>query len=116
MEKDGFGIFTIFLPNNPDGTAAIPHGSRVKIHLQVAEGSAAAGNASTVCLQSLGWFRTNPQQPPPNIPLYSHAYLVLYIQYNCAGSDSMLRRSLCVAWRGGGLGGLLSAEQGEKAH
>lgn len=35
MEKDGFGVFQIFLPNNPDGTLAIPHGSRVKIHLQV---------------------------------------------------------------------------------
>lgn len=35
MEKDGFGVFQIFLPNNPDGTLAIPHGSRVKVHLQV---------------------------------------------------------------------------------
>jgi len=34
MEKDQFGVFTIFLPNNPDGSLAIPHNTRVKIHLQ----------------------------------------------------------------------------------
>ena len=34
MDKDAFGRFSIFLPNNPDGSSAIPHGSRVKIHLQ----------------------------------------------------------------------------------
>ena len=34
MSKDEFGKFTIHLPNNPDGSPAIPHGSRVKVHLQ----------------------------------------------------------------------------------
>ena len=33
MNKNEFGIFEIFLPNNADGSPAIPHGSRVKIHL-----------------------------------------------------------------------------------
>ena len=35
MKKNEFGVFELFLPNEADGSPAIPHGSRVKIHLQV---------------------------------------------------------------------------------
>ena len=35
MTKNDFGVFEVFLPNNEDGSPAIPHGSRVKIHLQI---------------------------------------------------------------------------------
>ena len=38
MTKDDYGVFTVFLPNNEDGSPAIPHGSRVKIHLQIPNG------------------------------------------------------------------------------
>jgi len=34
MNKNDFGTFEICLPNNEDGTAAIEHGSRVKIRMQ----------------------------------------------------------------------------------
>jgi 1,4-alpha-glucan branching enzyme len=34
MKKNEYGVFELFMPNNADGSAAIPHGSRVKIHLQ----------------------------------------------------------------------------------
>jgi 1,4-alpha-glucan branching enzyme len=34
MKKNEFGVFELFVPHNADGTPAIPHGSRVKIHLQ----------------------------------------------------------------------------------
>ena len=34
MKKNEFGVFELFLPNEADGSPAIPHGSRVKIHLQ----------------------------------------------------------------------------------
>ena len=38
MTKDQYGVFELFLPDAADGTPAIPHGSRVKIHLQTQEG------------------------------------------------------------------------------
>ena len=38
MTKDDYGVFSVFLPNNEDGSPAIPHGSRVKIHLQIPNG------------------------------------------------------------------------------
>ena len=38
MKKDDYGVFSVFLPNNEDGSPAIPHGSRVKIHLQIPNG------------------------------------------------------------------------------
>lgn len=31
MKKDEFGVFEIFVPNNPDGTPAIAHNSKVKV-------------------------------------------------------------------------------------
>ncbi|KAI8801751.1 glycoside hydrolase [Cladochytrium replicatum] len=31
MAKDDFGVWSVFLPNNPDGSAGIPHNSKVKI-------------------------------------------------------------------------------------
>mmetsp|Transcript_22388 Transcript_22388/g.26980 ORF Transcript_22388/g.26980 Transcript_22388/m.26980 type:complete len:828 (-) Transcript_22388:660-3143(-) len=34
MDKNEFGTFELFLPNNADGTPAIPHGTRVKIHMK----------------------------------------------------------------------------------
>lgn len=34
LEKDEFGVWSVSLPDNPDGTAAIPHNSRVKIRVQ----------------------------------------------------------------------------------
>ncbi len=34
MTKNEFGVFELHMPNNADGSSAIPHGSRVKIHLQ----------------------------------------------------------------------------------
>ncbi|KAL6521134.1 hypothetical protein OROGR_017703 [Orobanche gracilis] len=33
MTRDEFGVWEIFLPNNADGSPAIPHGSRVKIRM-----------------------------------------------------------------------------------
>ena len=38
MTKDQYGVFEIFLPDAADGTPAIPHGSRVKIHMQTESG------------------------------------------------------------------------------
>lgn len=38
MTKNDFGVFEVFLPNNADGTPAIPHGSRVKIHMKTDQG------------------------------------------------------------------------------
>eukprot|EP00271_Cylindrocystis_brebissonii_P015791 TRINITY_DN38807_c0_g1_i1.p1 TRINITY_DN38807_c0_g1~~TRINITY_DN38807_c0_g1_i1.p1 ORF type:complete len:843 (+),score=158.78 TRINITY_DN38807_c0_g1_i1:27-2531(+) len=38
MKKDAFGVWEIFLPDNADGTSAIPHGSRVKIHMDTPMG------------------------------------------------------------------------------
>eukprot|EP00271_Cylindrocystis_brebissonii_P007309 TRINITY_DN20683_c0_g1_i1.p1 TRINITY_DN20683_c0_g1~~TRINITY_DN20683_c0_g1_i1.p1 ORF type:complete len:881 (+),score=127.80 TRINITY_DN20683_c0_g1_i1:240-2882(+) len=34
MERDQFGVWSIRLPDGPDGNAAIPHGSRVKVRLR----------------------------------------------------------------------------------
>ena len=31
--QNEFGVWEIFLPNNADGSPAIPHGSRVKVHI-----------------------------------------------------------------------------------
>jgi len=31
MARNDFGVWEIFLPNNADGSPAIPHGSRVKV-------------------------------------------------------------------------------------
>ena len=33
MLQDEFGVWEVFLPDNADGTPAIPHGSRVKVRL-----------------------------------------------------------------------------------
>jgi 1,4-alpha-glucan branching enzyme len=38
MTKDDYGVFSVFLPNEADGSPAIPHGSRVKIHLEIPNG------------------------------------------------------------------------------
>ena len=38
MTKNEFGVFEVNLPNLPDGSPAIPHGSRVKIHLKTQAG------------------------------------------------------------------------------
>ncbi|XP_058739081.1 1,4-alpha-glucan-branching enzyme 1, chloroplastic/amyloplastic [Vicia villosa] len=38
MTKDAFGVWEIFLPNNADGSPPIPHGSRVKIHMDTPSG------------------------------------------------------------------------------
>ncbi|XP_024527573.1 1,4-alpha-glucan-branching enzyme 2-2, chloroplastic/amyloplastic [Selaginella moellendorffii] len=38
MKKNEYGVWELFLPNNADGSAAIPHGSRVKIHMETASG------------------------------------------------------------------------------
>eukprot|EP00252_Welwitschia_mirabilis_P006854 TRINITY_DN1776_c0_g1_i2.p1 TRINITY_DN1776_c0_g1~~TRINITY_DN1776_c0_g1_i2.p1 ORF type:complete len:853 (-),score=190.68 TRINITY_DN1776_c0_g1_i2:471-3029(-) len=38
MSKNAFGVWEIFLPNNADGSPAIPHGSRVKIHMDTPSG------------------------------------------------------------------------------
>jgi len=38
MAKNGFGVFEIDLPNSADGTPAIEHGSRVKIHMKTEDG------------------------------------------------------------------------------
>ena len=35
MTKDGDGVFEVNIPNLADGSSAIPHGSRVKIHLEI---------------------------------------------------------------------------------
>jgi len=39
MKKDDYGKFSIFLPNNADGSPAIPHGSRVKVRFEVPNGA-----------------------------------------------------------------------------
>eukprot|EP00899_Mesostigma_viride_P022412 jgi/Mesvir1/3355/Mv06741-RA.1 len=39
MTKNQFGVFELRLPNNPDGSPAIPHDSKVKVRFQVADGS-----------------------------------------------------------------------------
>jgi len=39
MSKDQYGVFELFMPHGADGQPAIPHGSRVKVHLQ-SEGGA----------------------------------------------------------------------------
>ncbi|PNY07288.1 starch branching enzyme I [Trifolium pratense] len=38
MTRDDFGVWEIFLPNNADGSPPIPHGSRVKIHMDTPSG------------------------------------------------------------------------------
>ncbi|KAJ7560749.1 hypothetical protein O6H91_04G144000 [Diphasiastrum complanatum] len=38
MKKDKFGVWEVFLPNQADGSPAIPHGSRVKIHMNTPSG------------------------------------------------------------------------------
>ncbi|KAG0490708.1 hypothetical protein HPP92_007571 [Vanilla planifolia] len=38
MTKNEFGVWEIFLPNNADGSLAIPHGSRVKIRMETPSG------------------------------------------------------------------------------
>ncbi|GAQ83898.1 starch branching enzyme 4 [Klebsormidium nitens] len=38
MTKNEFGVFEITLPDNADGSPAIPHGSRVKIHMDTPSG------------------------------------------------------------------------------
>ncbi|KAK9723834.1 hypothetical protein RND81_05G028700 [Saponaria officinalis] len=38
MTRNEFGVWEIFLPNNADGSAAIPHGSRVKIRMDTPSG------------------------------------------------------------------------------
>ncbi|KAL6574956.1 hypothetical protein OROMI_012241 [Orobanche minor] len=38
MTRDKFGVWEIFLPNNADGSPAIPHGSRVKIRMDTPSG------------------------------------------------------------------------------
>ncbi|KAA3465054.1 1,4-alpha-glucan-branching enzyme 2-2, chloroplastic/amyloplastic-like [Gossypium australe] len=38
MNRNEFGVWEIFLPNNADGSPAIPHGSRVKIRMETPSG------------------------------------------------------------------------------
>ncbi|KAF7016407.1 hypothetical protein CFC21_030024 [Triticum aestivum] len=38
MTRDDYGVWEIFLPNNADGSSAIPHGSRVKIRMDTPSG------------------------------------------------------------------------------
>ncbi|CAN6438715.1 unnamed protein product [Victoria cruziana] len=38
MTRNEFGVWEIFLPNNADGSPPIPHGSRVKIHMDTPSG------------------------------------------------------------------------------
>eukprot|EP00897_Mesotaenium_endlicherianum_P007732 jgi/Mesen1/6988/ME000364S06162 len=38
MTKNDFGVWELHLPDNADGTPAIPHGSRVKIHMNTPQG------------------------------------------------------------------------------
>ncbi|KAL7247872.1 hypothetical protein ACSBR2_002724 [Camellia fascicularis] len=38
MTRNEFGVWEIFLPNNADGSSPIPHGSRVKIHMDTPSG------------------------------------------------------------------------------
>ncbi|KAF8017811.1 hypothetical protein BT93_H2878 [Corymbia citriodora subsp. variegata] len=38
MTRNEFGVWEIFLPNNADGSPAIPHGSRVKIRMDTPSG------------------------------------------------------------------------------
>ena len=35
MTKNDYGVFEVFMPNHADGSPAIPHGTRVKIHLEI---------------------------------------------------------------------------------
>ncbi|CAI5969482.1 unnamed protein product [Closterium sp. NIES-64] len=47
MKKDEFGVWELFLPDNPDGTPAIPHGSRVKVSLSARARSRSAWEERT---------------------------------------------------------------------
>lgn len=38
MNRNEFGVWEIFLPNNADGSSPIPHGSRLKIHMDTPSG------------------------------------------------------------------------------
>ncbi|VAH47604.1 unnamed protein product [Triticum turgidum subsp. durum] len=38
MTRDDYGVWELFLPNNADGSPAIPHGSRVKIRMDTPSG------------------------------------------------------------------------------
>ncbi|PIA39220.1 hypothetical protein AQUCO_02700415v1 [Aquilegia coerulea] len=38
MTQNEFGVWEVFLPNNADGSSPIPHGSRVKIHMDTPTG------------------------------------------------------------------------------
>ena len=32
MKKDQYGVWEVIIPPNPDGTCAIPHDSKIKVH------------------------------------------------------------------------------------
>lgn len=38
LTRDAFGVWSVMLPDKPDGSAAIAHGSRVKLTLRIGEG------------------------------------------------------------------------------
>jgi 1,4-alpha-glucan branching enzyme len=60
MKKNEFGVFELFLPNEADGSPAIPHGSRVKIHLQVHTRAASSPHAP--CATVLHTADTHPSR------------------------------------------------------
>jgi hypothetical protein len=37
--QNEYGVWEIFLPNNADGSPAIPHGSRVKVYFLIGSGN-----------------------------------------------------------------------------
>ncbi|KAN0037719.1 hypothetical protein ACTFIV_003073 [Dictyostelium citrinum] len=39
LERDNYGRWSIFIPNNSNGECAIPHGSKIKIYLKLANGN-----------------------------------------------------------------------------
>ncbi|KAN0044951.1 hypothetical protein ACTA71_006477 [Dictyostelium dimigraforme] len=39
LERDNYGRWNIFIPNNSNGECAIPHGSKIKIYLKLANGN-----------------------------------------------------------------------------
>ncbi|VAH47603.1 unnamed protein product [Triticum turgidum subsp. durum] len=59
MTRDDYGVWELFLPNNADGSPAIPHGSRVKIRMDTPSGVKDSISA---------WIKFSVQAPQPKRP------------------------------------------------
>ncbi|KAL8154456.1 hypothetical protein V2J09_012216 [Rumex salicifolius] len=64
MSKNEYGVWEIFLPNDADGSSAIPHGTRVKIRMETPSGTKDSIPA---------WIKYSIQ-PPGEIPFHGVYY------------------------------------------